>query len=237
MEKRNRAPTKASQWRRLLALMLCAAAVALAARESSGHTDAQESGERAAPSEEKLAGAGAQPAPYQVDDVPYAVRADALFVGLAHRDDTNLRAWARNRGLDPDGAAVQELRALAQDVASVYGAGIAPRQSAEELRTRFAGDEERFLRWQREQWDNRFRDLGAAFGQWLEARKQNGYPPVFLIERLLNNLDMGVSAASTDSQEALEESLEADARAFEEGLRMVMDSVPPQFLTHAEEDR
>lgn len=243
MRLRSRGPIRASQCWRPLAVVLCAIAVALTAQEPSRSADAQQGRELAELSDEELAklsdeelaAAGAIRAPYQVDDVPYATRVFALFTGLARRDDVGLRGWARTHGMDPAGAAVQDLRALALQVEREYPMGTTA-QEAKDLQSGVLIDEETFQRSLRERQDERYRALGVAFGQWLQQRSQEGYPPEFLIERLLSSPHLAVGAASTDSMEALEASLLADARAFEDGLKTVVDTVPRQFVTQTRKE-
>lgn len=178
-------------------------------------------------------------APGRMIEVPYAVLAETLLSALTERHDAGgLAEWARNHGLDPDSAAVQELLDLALQLEREHPRGLTP-EDREELLQRFTGDAEGLRIWSEERRIRRYGAAGEAFGHWLEARRAEGYPPEFLIERLLSRraaLVARASAAAVQPPVSLPD-FQIETLAFEEGMRNVMDTVPERFQSNTETAR
>lgn len=165
------------------------------------------------------------------EEITYATLADSLMRSLATWDQPE-RLLA-SLGFAPTSAASTELLALAAKLRPLFP----PRsiESEMEIMERFAGNDAGFMEFQRQRNRNRFRAVGEAFGTWIEARKAEGYPPELLVERLLKRPYLGITLSSNVSLESLRSGQEDRSRAFEEGLRSVMDEVPRQFVVERKE--
>lgn len=174
------------------------------------------------------------PPPQQVFDVPYAVFVDLLLANLADRQEAGLvDEWARSQGLDPASALVQDLLTLAVELERRHPRGLSS-EERQQIAEQFAGDEEDLQRWARDRRTGRFRAAGIAFGHWLQARRAEGYPPEFLIERLLSRYAAAVARVAIEvvKTEGIPEGrkrLQHEVRAFEEGLRTALERVPERF--------
>lgn len=175
---------------------------------------------------------GPAPPPSSTGDVPYAVVAEALLAGLVQRNEAGvIDGWARTHGLEPGSAPVQELLALALDLERQHPRAVET-EAREEVLQQFAGDEEGLRTWAQRRRVERFRAAGEMLGAWLEARKAEGYPPEFLIERLLSRQVALVARsfrALPREHRAELPSFQSEVEAFERGLETVMGPVPQRF--------
>lgn len=167
--------------------------------------------------------------------VPYTVRAEALFSGLAQlhaedleRGDEGVADFMRTLGIVPDSAAAHELVDLATGLEREH-----PAVSAETKARAKAGidiDLESRGGWM----DQRYAKVGHALGEWLANRRAEGWAIEPLLDRLLNGSHLGVSVYSDESKAALMERIDRQSAAMVETLEIAFGEVPRQFAQRQE---
>ncbi len=209
-------------WVAGLAMLGLCCGVAVAQEEAPDVVEGLEVG--GAPVEIKLSGAS----------FPYALRVHSLMKSLAAwqaKSTEVVAAKLRNRGLDPESAAGQELLELAREFEDKHRRRSVP----EETLRAFADDDEGFYAWHQEQNERVAAAIGAGFGLWLSRRKAEGYALDPLIDRLLNYALSSSAHFSNDPEERWRRSVDGRCRAFEAAMLQSLDSLPRQFRRDEEE--